>query len=187
MPTRTALFLMSHRRTRLVIPLALTAAGLWLLAGCVYIPAFGPTVEGKNASKSVGSKGSRKPVRVGRATRADVVGVLGEPRAATSDRRVLAYTWVVRNGYTIWPLCFAGYPVNGNRTLVLRFGEDGVLRSFEVLRLNDPVIQISAMGRRFPMPDEIERDRTAQRREAARYRAPAARRAPATAPAFQPR
>ena len=182
---------MSSRIRQLALPVALTAVAVWVLAGCVYIPAFGPTVEGENASKSVGSKGSRKPIRVGRATVADVVGVLGEPPAATSDRRVLAYTWVVRNGYSIWPLCFAGYPVNGNRTLVMRFGEDGVLRSFEVLKLNDPVIQISAMGRQFPMPDEIERERTAQLREGARYRATAARAAPATAPStapvFQPR
>jgi hypothetical protein len=180
---------MNHRSTRLLLPLALAAVGVWLLAGCVYIPVFGPTVEGKNASKSVGSNASRKPIRAGRATHADVVRVLGEPQAKTADDRVLAYTWVIRNGYAVWPLCFGGYPVNGSRTLVLRFDERHLLRSFEVLKMNDPVIQFSGSGRHFLMPPEIEQEQRAAHLRAygARLSTTRPTTSPAPAPFFQPR
>jgi hypothetical protein len=173
---------------KLLLPSALATLGVWALVGCVYIPAFGPTVTGKNASESVGYKDSRKPVRTNASSLDDVIRILGEPQAATADRRVLAYTWVVRNGYSIWPLCFAGYAVNGKRTLVLRFDGRDVLKSFEVLKLNDPVIRINGVGGRFAMPVEIEQERIAEGRRIMEQRRSATRptTTPATAPAVQP-
>jgi hypothetical protein len=150
-----------------LLPVLLTAAGVWLLVGCVYIPTFGRVSQGSDASRQVGNARSKKPLQVSRATRDDVLRVLGTPRFTSSSGLEAAYAWEVQNGYTVWPLClFSGYPVNGKRTLVLRFGGDGVLRSSQVLKSDANVIQISAYGPgiRLLLPPDLEEDRIAQLR-----------------------
>src|SRR5215204_2121005 len=114
-------------------PTLLAAAGVWVLVGCIYIPTFDKVVNGADAARQVGGARSKKPLRVDRTTQADVLRVLGTPHFTSTSGREIAYAWEVQNGYTFWPLClFSGYPVNGKRTLVLRFHEDGVLRSYQV-------------------------------------------------------
>ena len=122
------------RRTRLALPVALIAIGVWLLAGCVFIPSFDKTIRGRNVSKYVGSDKQKRPIRLHAATRDDVLRVLGEPRYASPDRTRIAYEWDVRNGYWVWPLCFAAYAQEGKRVLLLTFDEGGVLRTSEVLK-----------------------------------------------------
>jgi hypothetical protein len=174
---------MRHAR-HIVLPAALALLGVWVLAGCLYIPTFGTTVKGRNASKSVGAARSGKPIGVARSSAADVIRLLGEPTFATADRSVFAYPWTVRNGYAVWPLCFGGYSVLGERTLVLRFAGDERLRSYEVLRRDDPVIQINSMGSRAPLPPEIEEEmRAARMKEYERGRSSTR---PATAPVTRP-
>src|SRR6478609_6065945 len=124
-------------KRKLLLPTGLAALGVWVLVGCVYIPTFGPTVRGRNAAGDVGPAGSKKPVRVADSTLADVVRVLGEPPLATADRRVVGYPWSVRKGFLVWPLCFSADSIHGNRTLVLRFDGQQVLRSFEVLKQDE--------------------------------------------------
>src|SRR3712207_1613261 len=97
----------------LLAPIALIVIGVWLLAGCVYVPTFGTTTSGRNAGKSVGPANSDRPLRVSRATLDDVLKVLGRPPHATAEGRVLAYPWRVRHGVSIWPLCFAADSVDG--------------------------------------------------------------------------
>src|SRR5215204_20189 len=127
---------MKQRRTRLLLPLALAAIGAWLLAGCIFVPTFDKTIRGKNVSKYVGSQRQKRPLRLHAATRDDVLRVLGEPHYASPDRTRIAYEWDVRNGYWVWPLCFAAYAQEGRRVLLLTFDEEGVLRTSEGLKNN---------------------------------------------------
>ena len=177
------------RWARIAAPAAFMLLGIWLLVGCVYVPTFDKVVTGRNAAKKVGDARSRRPLRVTRSELADVLRVLGEPRFATADRRVLAYPWTVRNGVAVWPLCLAAYPVKGQRTLVLRFDDRDVLRSFEILKRNDPVVQISAMGFTVPLPPEIEREMAAESRlvEQRRRATTQSSSRPVTDPDTQPR
>ena len=122
------------RRSRLLAPAALALLGAWLLSGCIFLPTFDNTIRGENAARSVGGKRSSKPIRLHVATRDDVLRFLGDPAFASPDLTRIAYTWDVRNGYWVWPLCFAGYAQEGRRIILLTFDESAVLRTAEVLR-----------------------------------------------------
>ena len=148
---------------RIAFPLCLTVLGVWFLSGCIIVPMFGRTIRGKNVAKEVGKVSSRKPIRVGRSTSDDVTRVLGEPHHATSDQRVLAYSWGVENALTIWPLCFGALPIRGERTIVLRFDEAGVLRSYQVLKADDDAIWPQGIYGNPIVPDEVQNDRRAKR------------------------
>ena len=141
---------------KLLRPLALLALGLWLIVGCIYVPMFGRTIQGTNAGNVVGGANSSRPIRIHRTTRDEVVRILGRPYAHREDNSALAYVWTVQNGFTVWPLCFAGYSVDGRRTLVLRFDQGGVLQSTEILKSNDGVIQMGqASIRHVPLPPDF--------------------------------
>ena len=85
-------------------PMLMAAAGVWLLAGCVFIPTFNNPVRGRDVSGQVGSPESKRPLRIDQARREDVLRVLGAPWATSPDGTELAYTWVVRNGVWVMPL-----------------------------------------------------------------------------------
>jgi hypothetical protein len=109
-----------------------------LLNGCFLFPGPEKPVAGEAPSNRVGPAGSRRPLRIGQATRGDVARVLGPPPYATRDGTGVAYTWPVTSGAWVWPLCFAAHPRNGQRTLVLRFDPTTrVLRSYEILKQNE--------------------------------------------------
>jgi hypothetical protein len=175
---------MRTSKRKLLLPTGLAALGVWVLVGCVYIPTFGPTVRGRNASGEVGPAGSKKPIRVSASTLEDVIRVLGEPPLATSDRRVVGYPWSVRNGYLVWPLCFSGDSIYGNRTLVLRFDEQQVLRSFQVLKQDENFMTAGGMLRMTPLPPEIKKERAEERRR--QYELKRASSRPTTVPATSP-
>lgn len=142
---------------RLILPITLIVIGTLMLGGCFFVPTFNAPVNGPPPVEKVGDAKSRKPIRVGTASREEVLNVLGPPNARTDDGRVMAYTWAVRRGYWVWPLCFMADPRYGGRTLVLRFDTDGVLDSYEVLAngaLLDP-IQFGAALNNPPMPREL--------------------------------
>ena len=144
---------MKHH-SRLIPPVLLIIFGLWLLHGCIYIPTFGTKVSGENAAKQVGDAKSRRPLRVGHATRDDVLKLLGEPYVASADGSAMAYGWTVRNGIAFWPLCFYANSVLGERTLVLRFDERGVLRHYEVLKADEGLIEFHGVGP--PLPADLQ-------------------------------
>jgi len=121
------------------------------------IPTFQATVEGRNVARQVGDINSGKPIRVSQATRSDVLRLLGTPYAVTEDGRGLPYSWTVLHGVTVWPLCFYADPVRGARTLILRFDENDVLRSTEVLKRDEPVIQWNSMDVTPPLPEGAQR------------------------------
>jgi len=142
---------------RSILPLALIGFGIWLTSGCIYVPMFGRTIKGNNAAKQVGDQKSSRPIRLNYATREQVVRVLGQPYAQRPDGTALAYTWRVQNGFTVWPLCFSGYSVDGQRTLVLRFDESGVLRSTQFLKHDQPLIQLpQALAETVPLPPDLQ-------------------------------
>ena len=123
----------STLRRSLVPALLALCAGIWLLAGCIYIPKFNAVIEGKDAAKHVGNADSRKPLRVNHATRDQVVGLLGDPKYVNADGTAMAYTWSVRKGTIFWPICaFMTEDVDRQRTLVLRFDNAGSLRRFSL-------------------------------------------------------
>lgn len=112
----------------------LGAAGTWMLVGCIYIPTFNKRVTGRDVSRQVGQADSTRAVRVGRATRADVVRVLGEPTNVSTDGRHIAYSWTVLNGLWVFPLCFRATPQHETRALVLTFDANDTLVSYETTR-----------------------------------------------------
>src|SRR4051794_7620349 len=76
---------MRSRTLRLAVPASLALLGAGLLSGCLFIPTFNATIEGKNVAGEVGDADSRKPARVDHATIQDVYRVLGPPQFATDD------------------------------------------------------------------------------------------------------
>jgi outer membrane protein assembly factor BamE (lipoprotein component of BamABCDE complex) len=162
---------------RLLLPLALILLGIGTLSGCLFIPAFNPTIEGRNAAKEVGDAGSRTPIQVGRATRADVLRTLGHPWQTNEAGTKWMYEWSVRNGLVVWPLCFQAYPQDGKRTLVLEFGPDDRVRSFEVLAIDGNLMHDGPYE--APVPADVRQERQA------RWRRPVII-SPATAPTTGP-
>jgi len=118
------------KRSRPVLPIVLVTAGACLLVGCIYIPTFNKVVSGVDASKKIGDATSRKPLRVGRSTRADVERVLGPPRYVSADGSAVAYTWAVQSG--VWlTVCFGSMEMTSMRGVLLKFDGD-VLRGYYV-------------------------------------------------------
>jgi outer membrane protein assembly factor BamE (lipoprotein component of BamABCDE complex) len=114
---------------RTIAPLMLVALGIWLMAGCLYIPTFNATVHGPDASESVGGEGSTKPLKPG-ATRDAVQRVLGKPYFATSDGRYWVYSWEKRKGILVWPLCFSAKPEDRAYALTLEFKDNDIVHDF---------------------------------------------------------
>jgi hypothetical protein len=150
-----------HRLKKLVLPTLLAAAGACLLLGCIYIPTFGPVV-GYDAARKVGGPKSSKPLRVSRATRGEVLRVLGEPHFTSATRRAIAYFWRVQNGYVINTLCASeAYATQSSHMLILRFGEDGVLRKYELRKSGQPFVQVFS-GPRPLIPKDLRPEWQAQ-------------------------
>jgi outer membrane protein assembly factor BamE (lipoprotein component of BamABCDE complex) len=148
-----------HTLKKAAPPVLLAAAGVWLLVGCVYIPTFGKVVRGKDVSKKVGDEGSRAPLRPGAATRDDVIRVLGRPYYEESTGHALAYNWRVQQGFFWYPLClFAADGIYGERTLVLRFDDEGVLRSYEVFKKDQARSPMATPPQGMQLPRDLMSD-----------------------------
>jgi hypothetical protein len=120
-------------RRKIVLPALLIVAGVYLLAGCLYIPTFEKPQKGMQIPPDqVGDAKSDKPLRVGSATRSDVEQILGLPMFATTDGRQVAYSYRVVNGLWVYPLCFSAEPQTASRALVLSYDADHILRDFRI-------------------------------------------------------
>ena len=98
-----------------------------LLAGGCAVPLPGFTTEGTNAAAAVGSAGSwTRPLKVGRATKADVLNRLGEPDRRAWHGDEWLYQWSTVQGFAV---LFG--PISDRRAILLRFDEAGVLVAFE--------------------------------------------------------
>ena len=117
---------MWREQRSMILPVVLVLLGVILLHGCIYIPTFNKHHSGVDASRKVGDSDSRKPLRVGTATRADVERVLGRSKYVNADGSEVMYTWVVQSG--VWmSICFGSDEVTSMRGLRLTFDGD-VLR-----------------------------------------------------------
>ena len=138
--------------------------GVMLLIGCIPLPAPYSPVKGRDASREVGKANSRKPIRIGATTGETVRQLLGTPYFTSDDGNALAYHWSVRNGVVVWPFCFYAHPVNGERTLVLRFNKGGILSSCEVLKADEPVVQLTSIHIAPPLPLDLREQRAERQR-----------------------
>ena len=123
-----------HVARRIVLPLVLIGAGVWLLVGCIYIPTFNMTTGANDATKSVGDARSEKRLRPGFSTRQHVRKVLGKPYFSTPDGRFLVYSWKKQKGLLIYPQCFMVRPEAEAFAMTLEFDADGVMSGFDVER-----------------------------------------------------
>jgi hypothetical protein len=173
---------------RALPPLLLAAAGVWLLVGCVYIPGFERVTMGKDVSGKVGDDRSSRPLRLGRATREDVVRVLGEPGFVSSTGRAVAYGWGVTDGYLFNGLCPSmSETFRSSRSLVLRFDERGVLQEYQLLK--GPTPRGTTVGLKLLLiilPEDLRRDWIEQEKRRAAEQDRRAGGAAATRPASQP-
>ena len=83
-----------NAKRRIVLPATLVALGVYLLAGCIYIPTFNSATKGKNYASEVGEAASRKPIRVDRTHRDDVMRLLGPPPFVTPDGSAYCHDYV---------------------------------------------------------------------------------------------
>jgi hypothetical protein len=112
---------MSFRR--LILPALLILVGAWLLAGCIYIPTFNATVEGKD----IRGKTSRA-IQVDACSHDDVRKALGEPYFKTSDGRYWVYSWKNLGGFVVWPFCFTAGSESHAYAITFEFDDGEVLR-----------------------------------------------------------
>ena len=63
----------------ILLPSVLIVAGLLVLSGCFFIPTFNTTLQGTNVGSQVGDARSDRPIRVGLATRAQIIAMFGNP------------------------------------------------------------------------------------------------------------
>jgi hypothetical protein len=88
-----------------------------------------------------------------------VLRVLGEPYYAESTGHALAYNWRVQQGLFWYPVClFAADGIYGERTLVLRFGDDGVLRSYEVFKNDQERSPLATPPQGMQLPRDLMSD-----------------------------
>jgi hypothetical protein len=124
---------MGNNYRRFLIPAALIFSVIGLLAGCIPIPVFKPEAGGVRPETRIGGPGSNKPLKLGRATREEVIRVLGPPEFAPAGGASLLYRYEVVESVTVYPLCFMASPdYPRSRYLWLDFGADGTLRRFKV-------------------------------------------------------
>ena len=123
---------------RRLAPLLLIAVGGAVLLGCIPFPGPYTNATGdRRPERKIGPAGSDAPIVLGRSDAARVVSVLGPPALATGDGRVLAFAYVVVDGYAVWPLCFGVTRGEVGLLLAARFDEDGVLSEYRVFKEKD--------------------------------------------------
>jgi hypothetical protein len=131
-----------RRLARLLPPIAMLAAMLYLLVGCIYVPWFehpdstNPGTDFRPYMVEPGAPPNR-PITPGRITRDQLVRLLGPPRYSSVDRSAIVYIFRTSDGWWVAPLCFTA--AEGNiRTYAGRFcfDQDGLLQSIEVIDEN---------------------------------------------------
>src|SRR5580704_5254067 len=97
---------------RKILPIVLILLGATLLVGCFYWPAPHPTEESdqKKLYYAIGDSNSKRPMRVGQVTRAQVLQLAPIPQWASLDGKSLVYSVSGVKGYWVWPLCFLAAP-----------------------------------------------------------------------------
>jgi hypothetical protein len=121
---------------RRAFPLLLLLIGLWLLAGCFYLP-LPEHVTGHHQPdfrNAVGNAASKRPLRTGVTTRQQVIALLGEPPFATADGRSIAYLLHTTSSAWIFPLCFTATTAHEREYAVrLDFNDHDMLAGWQMV------------------------------------------------------
>jgi hypothetical protein len=126
---------------RRALPMLLLMLGLWLLAGCFYLPVpqHQVGVKIKDLRTVVGDRNSKRPLKVGQATRQQVIALLGNPPFASRDERSVAYVMETESGAWVFPLCFSASPGEARRyAMRLDFDGQGILEGWELADDQEP-------------------------------------------------
>jgi hypothetical protein len=134
----------------ILLPAVLILAGILVLTGCLFIPTFNTTLHGTNVAAKVGDAKSSRPIRVGFATREQIIATFGKPPYMDDTGMRIGYAWTVKNGVWIYPFCFTGRDQIGNRGIELDFDEHGVLEDFHVVAADGQAMLIMDLGVRDP-------------------------------------
>jgi hypothetical protein len=111
---------------------------LWVLNGCVYLPASEQQLRGTEFRGKLGPSTSDKPLRVHHATRAEVEAALGPPHDRSVDGVMAGYVSesVIGRWFYLVP------PMSDQRhrsyALLLYFDERDVLRRYRIRRWDEP-------------------------------------------------
>src|SRR3954468_2625727 len=120
-----------RRIRRVLLPMLLIGVGITMLAGCFYIPWSDKVPPGeRDAGQYLGEADSDRPLRVGEATKQDVLRVAGYPNGGGGNSWV--YEWSAQNGGWFQPLCFRIDPAWRDYTLTVEFGSNGRIKRFYV-------------------------------------------------------
>jgi hypothetical protein len=123
-----------------ILPLAILAPLLWLMAGCFYMPWLEyRTDQGPNVRAVVGPANSDRPIRPGRVTRRQVRALLGDPEFVSLHGTSEAYVARTSHGWWVFPTCFAAYNGNGKAYVVrMTFDAKDQLKDFEWAEDDEP-------------------------------------------------
>ena len=136
----------SRRILRKTLPVVLLISGVWLMAGCFYLPfpEHRSEHQAKDFRKLVGAIDSKKTIRPGAVTRAQVIALLGPPQFASDappyrvynqpastpseDHSAIGYILYTESNAWVYPLCFTATPGTTTRyELRLVFNKEDVL------------------------------------------------------------
>lgn len=141
----------NRRIFRKTLPVILLLFGVWLMAGCFYlpIPEHRSEHQAKDFRKLVGAIDSKKAIRPGAVTRAQVIALLGPPQyasdappyrfynqpttAPSEDHSAVGYVLETESNAWVYPLCFTATP--GSRTeyeLRMVFDKNDVLNHWDL-------------------------------------------------------
>ena len=135
---------LSHRRAlRKMLPVLLALSGIWLTAGCFKIPVW----EYRNVDTQhdfraeLGDRTSKRPVRPGAITKAEVLARFGKPSYTTGHGHSLYYFLDTTRAVYVWPLCFGATHANERHyTLSLDFESDNRLTGWELVHADQELI-----------------------------------------------
>jgi hypothetical protein len=122
------------RSRKLFVPAAVIAIGVLTLVGCIYIPGGFQRPDGQPRPETrIGKPGSNKPLWIGRATREDVIRVLGSDFDAGSDEHTVRYHYKINTG-TLLRICGYAFPISEDRHLRIDFDAEGRIKHYEVYK-----------------------------------------------------
>jgi hypothetical protein len=116
---------------RMATPVAMIAACVVLLIGCLPLPIVTPAEP--RPEEKVADASSKRPLRLQMSTAQDARAVLGEPSFTTQGGRTLVYEYRVYEVLVVGPLC-AIPDRPAPRYLLLTFDEHNALQRFIVTK-----------------------------------------------------
>jgi hypothetical protein len=132
-----------------------------LAAGRVYVPVKSPTY----LSSAIGSAGSEAPLKVGTATRAEVIARFGEPTYSTEHGLAIGYLRSAKIGHISGVLLgpcsnpyFGSNDQHETDDFWLEFDERSILKRFVVHRKDSDKDQESWLLFCIPVPDKPRAD-----------------------------